>query len=255
MAITLSKTAVKRIHDSVEALFQRLKGRYLGPGAVTNRGDKRIFIGYRPEFTLANLYSNAAQEERAKPSKESAESLIDIASGYLDATEAATKARVTRAVDAFLKDAEAKGVDTDVETVLGGELAQIWGKTTADVKKILDTEATHARNLGAMEGIARVGAAAGIEDPVIYFVVVNDQHMCGECRRLHLLEDNITPRVWTMSEVSHKHHVRGEDTPCWGGMHPHCRCTPASLMPGYGFKGGSVAYIGVGHDELAKQRG
>ncbi len=253
--VTLGRGAIKTIHEAVDRLFDKVAARYLGLGAA-QLGDKTITVAYRPDLTLQSLYHAAAREERTKPNEESVDSLADIAKGYLDLTRQTTKMKVVRTVESFLRDAQAKGETPDVATVLGGALTDIWEKTTYDVTKILDSEATRARNLGTLEGITKVNAAAGIEDPAVFFVVVRDAHRCEECTRVHLLPDGITPRVWKMSEVTAAYHVRGEDKPSWCGMHPHCRCTPATIMPGYGFdKSGMVTFIAHGHDELAKQRG
>jgi hypothetical protein len=74
------------------------------------------------------------------------------------------------------------------------------------------------------------------------------------CRRLHLLDNGKTPRVYKLSEVGHGYHKKGQDDPKLGGLHPHCRCTLVTLMPGFGFdKAGMVKYISRTHDEWAKQ--
>lgn len=255
MAITLSKGAVKAIHGAVDKLFDKVTARYIGPQAA-QRGDTRILVGYRPEMTLQGLYEGAAREEATRPSLDTAESLVDIAKGYLDLNREQTKMKAVQAVQSFLRNAESKGVSTDVETVLGGHLSDIWKTTTEGVTKVLDSEATRARNLGTLEGITKINAVLGIEDPVVYFVVVRDGERCEECTRVHLMDDRITPRCYLMSEVDHGYHKRGDDRPSWSGMHPRCRCTPATLAPGYGFdKGGMVTWIERGHMELARQRG
>jgi hypothetical protein len=47
-------------------------------------------------------------------------------------------------------------------------------KAEDGVKRILDTEASNARNMGSLDGIIKVNAFSGIEDPIVYFVVVRD---------------------------------------------------------------------------------
>jgi hypothetical protein len=121
--------------------------------------------------------------------------------------------------------------------VLGGKLADVWGKTTYDVKRMIDTEANGARNMGALEGIIGVNASQGIEDPVVYFVTVQGRHLCEECKRLHLLDDEVTkPRAWYLSEIGPGLPQEGRGQPKANGLHPHCRCTMVTLMPGYGFE-------------------
>ncbi len=252
--ITLSVGARRAISDAVDEVFDRVTARYIGPDAA-QRGDKRIYIGHRPDLTLQSLYQAAAQEERTKGDPASIVSLVDTAKGYLDLNRQTTKMRIVRTVEAFLRNAEATGVKTDLKTVLGGQLADVWTSTAAGVTKILDTEATRARNMGTLEGIVKVNAASGIEDPLIYFITVRDGERCEECTKVHLLPDEITPRLWKFSEIEHGYHVRGVDKPSWSGMHPHCRCTPATLMPRYGFdKAGMVTYVGGDHSEWDKQR-
>jgi hypothetical protein len=99
-----------------------------------------------------------------------------------------------------------------VETVLGGQLADVWGKTTNDVKRMIDTEATGARNMGTLEGIIGVNASEGIEDPMVYFVVVRDQHLCDECKRLHLLPDETTPRALVPQRAGPRLPQEGQET-------------------------------------------
>ena len=124
------------------------------------------------------------------------------------------------------------------------------------MKRIVETEATHTRNVGVLEGISRVNAAAGIEDAHIFFVVVRDSDLCSECKRLHLMEDGKTPRLYRLSEVGAGYHKKGQDDPKIGGLHPNCRCSITTLMPGYGFNSaGLVVYKSRGWDELKHQRG
>lgn len=250
----LPRAAIKLIHRSVDSLFERVRARFLGPKWY-ERGSKGIAIGYKPELSLPGLYFAGVEEERAKPNLETLNALAQIAGGYLDAQREAVKSRVVKAVDSFLQEAASGKVETDVETVLGGELAEVWAQTSNNVKRIIDTEATHARNVGTLEGISRVNAYLSVEDPVVYFVVVNDEVLCDECKHLHLLPDGVTPKLWYLSEVGHGYHKRGEEDPKVGGLHPHCRCTIATLTPGWGFdSSGSPKYRGEGHNEMALQR-
>lgn len=247
----LSKEAVARIHQAVDGVFDRVKATVLGPGFVRQRGDKNIFVGHRPEFSIPGLYRQAAIEEATRPAEKVAHSLGKVAGSYIDAERERTKAQVTKAVQDWLR----RGSATDLETVLGGELGGLFARAVKSVNKIVDTEATTARNMGTLEGITKVNASAGVEDPVVFFITVRDNLLCKECRRVHLMPDGVTPRVWRMSELSFKYHKVGEDAPSVGGLHPHCRCTLVTLMPGFGFdSSGRIKYVALGHDEFARQR-
>jgi hypothetical protein len=235
----------------VDDVFDRVKATVLGPGFVRARGDKNIFVGHRPEFSIPGLYRQAAIEEATRPAEKVAHSLGKVAGSYIDAERERTKAQVTKAVQDWLR----RGRATNLETVLGGELGGLFTKAVKSVNKIVDTEATTARNMGTLEGITKVNASAGVEDPVVFFITVRDNLLCKECRRVHLMPDGTTPRVWRLSELSFKYHKVGEDAPCVGGLHPHCRCTMVTLMPGFGFDAsGRIKYEAPGHDEFARQR-
>jgi hypothetical protein len=247
---TLPKTAVRLIQRAVDNVFDRILARFL----ERPYGDKKIVIGHKPRVTLPSLFNAAAAAERVKPDTDILDGLMRIAEGFIEAQRERTKAHTVKAVQSFLTEAHASGVDTDLETVLGGELAEVFGKAHHDVKRILDSEASNARNTGTLDGILKVNAAMAIEDPVVYFVVVRDASLCDECKRLHLQADGVTPRVWHLSDLGHGYFKKGGDKPCVGGLHPHCRCSLVTLMPGYGFdKAGMVQWIGFDHDELKVQ--
>lgn len=247
--ITLGKGAVRVIHAAIDKLFDRLKARVLGGGYT----DKKVRVGIVPDLTLPGLFRQASVEERNRPNIELMESLMRTAEGYLEAQRVATKTKTVHAVESFLREAEHRGEEADMSTVLGGQLSSIMESAEDGVKKIVDTEATHVRNVGTLDGILKVNTAAGVDDPTVFFIVVRDEHLCDECKRLHLLDDEVTPRVWKLSQLGHGYHKRGEENPKLGGLHPHCRCSLGTLLPGYGFKAGMVHYISPDHDEYSKQ--
>jgi hypothetical protein len=249
----LSPRAIKRIHKALEELFARAKIRLLGKDFGQAKG---ISISVPEDKTLTGLYEAAAKVSGAEPDADATNTIRTIAGNYLDAQLASAKAKVVGDVAAALQDAAAKGEEGDASIILGGRLAETWGNITSGVRRIAETETTAGRNLGLLEGIAKTNALQNIEDPVVYWVIVRDAHVCKECVSLHMLADGITPRVWKMSEVSSGFHKRGELTPSIRGLHPHCRCMLATLMPGWGFDGGGhTTYVGPGHDEYARQQG
>lgn len=247
----LGLVAQKTIMDAVDSLFERAKSRLLGPGI----GPKQLVIAAPKYMTMTGLFETASRLEGVQPREEVMRSVLRIAGSYLDAQKEKTKAQVVQKVNSFLLDAQAKGVETDVETVLGGQLSEVWRDMSKDVKRIVETETTTARNTGAFDAIGRIAAVTGREDPVVFFVVVRDGHRCDECTRLHLLPDLVTPRVWLASEVGAGYHKKGDENPKINGLHPHCRCTVTHLTPGYGFDSlGRIYYVGPDHDEFRLQR-
>lgn len=246
--MALAPEQLSLIETIVDQVFERLKTRVLGP----QFGSKIIGFQFNPDFSLPGLFVAANREQaNLRPDPELLNSLMSVAERHLDAAKSTAKAQVTRAVDAFLR-ANPKG---ELRTVLGGELSQVFKQTMTGVRRVIDTEASNARNAGTLNGITELASAMNIEDPAVYFVVVKDNLLCRECARLHLLPDGITPRVWRMSEIGHGYHRRGQENPKIGGLHPHCRCSLVTLLPGYGFdKDGRVHYIAPKHDELSAQR-
>lgn len=254
MPSILTTLAIKAIQKTVDELFERAKARFLGPRAV----DKRLYFrvrGIDPNYSLPGIFAAASQEEKVKPDTQILNKLLANAESYMDAYRSHAKANVVKAVDAWLQEAAMSGVQTDVKTVLGGELADVWKKVTNDLSRMVNTEAQNVKNVGILEGIISSNASSGIEDPVVYFVIVRDEHVCDECMRLHMMSDGKTPKVWYLSELGHGYHKKGQDNPKLGGLHPHCRCSLVTLMPGFGFnKEGFVSYIEPGWNELENQR-
>lgn len=248
---TLSKGAVKTIEDAVDKLFDRAIARFLERPPT----DKRIVIGFTPRMTLPGLFEAASIEERNKVDTAILDSLLNIAQGFIESQRASTKAHTVKTVQSWLTESYASKEPADFETVLEGELAKVWGKATTGMHRIIASESNNVRNTGTLDGIIKVNVAEGIEDPIVYFVVVRDEALCKECKRLHLLEGGVTPKVWYLSELKHGYHTLTDDIPSLGGEHPHCRCSLVTLMPGYGFEGGSVTFIALDHDEMKKQRG
>lgn len=247
----LGAGAIRNIHRGVDSVFDRLKVRMLGPQSVP----KQIYVAYTPAYSLPGIFQQAAREEGGVANLTHLNQILKVAGSYIDSVREKTKAKAVHEVQTFLADAQAQGVETNLETVLGGKLTEVWSETASAVRKIIDAEATHTRNVGVLDGIVRINASVGVEDPWVYFVVVRDASLCDECRRLHLLEDGITPRVWRLSEVGHGYHHKGESNPKMGGLHPHCRCSMVTLMPGYGFdEKGRIAYIARDHSEHKRQQ-
>jgi hypothetical protein len=247
--LSLTKRALKAIHSTVDKVFARIKWRVLGPNYSAPIEDGKI--KHIKRWSLPGLYRSATAEEAMEPNEKMLNSLMTIAEGYLDAETERTKAKVVHAVHAALN----KDPDATLEEVLMGELNPVWDETIEAVTKIVDTEGTVARNMGTLEGVARAGAMIGNEDPYVFFIPVRDNDLCKECKRVHLLPDGKTPRVFKTSEVSTGYHDRGTDSPSVSGLHPHCRCSLTGMARGYGFDGGGmIEFRSLDHDEYLAQR-
>lgn len=214
----VSEQTVKRIEKLVDEVFDKLKGRYLSPAAA----GKRMVVGYARDLSLPGIYEEALIAEGGVPDIELLNTLVSSTGRYLEASKEKAKADIVRAIVAALSARAATGAtDEEVAETLAETLEEQWTKVTHSVERIVDTEASQARGVGLMQGIIEQAEETGT-DPMVYWVVRKDHRLCGECKRLHLMPDGVTPRVWYLSEVSHAYHVRGENFPSIGGLHPHC---------------------------------
>jgi hypothetical protein len=247
----LPPQALTAIQVAVKRLFDKLRARALGQRYPAG---KSLVIGYRPELTLQGIFDQAQTDEGVKPRAEVIAPIVDVAKNYLESAEARAQAGVAHEVHAFLHEAHKKGVQTDLATVLGGKLADVYGRAAKDVKRILETEANISHNTGAVDGIGRVAAGLGIDDPVMVQLHPLDEYTCEECLRICYMPDQVTPRAWRMSELSAGYHRKGDDVPSLGGQHPHCRGRWTQVLPGYGFEAGKVTFISPGYDLIADQR-
>ena len=257
MISTLSKKAVSKIQAIIESLFGRARFRFLGqlgrPKEI--RIDFTKPLSHREDLSFGGLFDASSRSEGVPPDKTFRDSLAGIADNYLKVQEELAKTRVVNAVQTFLQNAENGHAGGDVGKVLRGELDKVWQDVSINVERIVDTESTKARNSGTVSAISKMSQALGIDDPTVAWLTCRDAHVCEECKKIHLLPDGITPRVWKMSEVTAGYHKKGEDKPSLSALHPHDRCSQVFIAPGFGFKGGKIAYISVDHDEWAAQRG
>lgn len=226
----LSAALLKVIEKEVDKLYDKAIVRYLGPWAL----DKVIFFGskkeqekwekenVKPFMTLPGLITASALQNGGQPSEELTEQLIDNVKEYFDAYRAQTKAQVRARVQNFVREAAISGKEVNPKVVLGGQLTDVWKGATAQAKRLVDTESTTARNLGGLEAVVEVSKKQGIDDPTVAFLSIKDKYRCGECTRLHTLDDGVTPRVWKLSEVGHGYHKKGQQEPKIGGLHPNC---------------------------------
>jgi hypothetical protein len=235
MANTLYKRIVGRaakkiIEDAVDMLFNRAKQRLIGPQSL----DKRLYFTANP-ISLPGLYRTASDSEKSVPDYDLLESLMDIAEGYIEKTRQSTKIKVVNTIESFLREAYTNNIKTDLDTVLKGQLAEVWQTTSSDMKRIVDTEATNVRNVATLDGVVKINAASGIEDPVIYFVVNRDMYLCEICKSIHTI-NLTTPKLWYLSEIGHGYHKKGETNPKVGGLHPNCYRAEQQLLTKNGWK-------------------
>jgi hypothetical protein len=255
----IPKTGLKAIDKAIEAMFARLKVRFLGKRVEPKQirfavqgFDKPV--SQREDFSLPGLFDEAARSEGMKPNQQLKSSLTTQVEQYLDAHQELAKAKVRSAVQTFMTEAEMAKEKPNIEKVLGKQLQEVMIKVSSDVQTVVDKELDKAKNVSTLDSIIKVGLSVNIQDPTVVFIGPNDSYCCDDCRRLFFLPDGITPKVWKVSELKYGYSKHGDTRPSATGSHPFCRHAPAPMMPGFGFKGGRVAYIEPGYDVWADQR-
>jgi len=125
-----------------------------------------------------------------------------------------------------------------------GDLARDWSR-------IASTETTNIINTGMTDKIIKINPDKSAKEIFVYKRVINDAALCPYCRKLHLKDDGVTPRVYRLSDVLANGSNIGKKQKDWqmviGAVHPHCRCQLVQIPSGYYFnKEGKLEFIGEG---------
>jgi hypothetical protein len=248
----ISSSGKESIAIAIEKMFDVLAYKLLG--SIPKLRKKSPFFGSNSPFSLAHIFIQALNNREPNHfEKDVLHSILNSSYGYIESLKHKTSSNIVEAVDALVK--ESKNRDEYVSTNdVAGIMATEMDKARAHMKLIAEAETTKTRNIGHTMEIAKQAESQGVDDPTVFFIVVRDGSLCSECKRLHMLDDGVTPRVWKMSEMSMAWHKRGEDRPSCNGEHPFCRCSLSQLPYGWGFKDGFVSFISLDWDEYKNQR-
>jgi hypothetical protein len=250
----ISSSTKTKIYELVDEMFDRMAVGLLGE-IPSLRNKKSIVFTSRPDYTLAHLFLKSLESTRPLPAEEEAmKNILSTAEEYVNSLRSKTKAQLVEKVDAYVREKRMKGFAPN-SIDIKNHVQEAFGTAKKHFKVIAEAETTKARNMGRALQIGKVASSQGVSDPNVFFVVIKDGVTCGECIRLHLMPDKVTPKVWKLSEIGFNYHKKGENFPKIAGLHPSCRCFLTFLAPNFGFKNGQVAYIGEGHDEYKAQKG
>jgi rubrerythrin len=250
----ISSSGKESIDFAVSKMFDRLAYKLLGKIPKLQNKNHYLFdiLGV---LTLAGIFIQAlGNKEPNHFERDVIKSILNSSYGHIESLKNKTSSNVVEAVDALVKEAKLKNTHVNAAQV-SEAISKEMEKARSQMKLIAEAETTKTRNMGHTMEIAEKANKQGIEDPNVFFVVVRDGLLCSECKRLHMLSDGVTPKVYKMSQLSMGWHKRGDDKPSACGEHPFCRCSLTQLPPGWGFKGGFVSFIALNYDEYAIQRG
>lgn len=250
----ISSSNKEQIANVVENMFDTIALQFIGD-IPKLKDKKKLVISSKRNYGLGHLFVQAMQNKSPNPIEQDVlKSLLESAYGYVESLKNRTKSNVTERIDGIVREASLNNTEPSAQAIRD-VLQEELSKARSHMKAIAESEATKLRNLGTMMDISRVAANLGDHDPTVFFVVVKDGSTCKECIKLHLMPDQITPRLWKFSELKQGYHKRGEENPSAFGLHPHCRCTLTYLSAGFGFdKQGKVSYKSEDYNAFEKQR-
>ncbi len=256
MIASLSESARLLVEGELDNIFDRLIISFLGPTAPTKSKTIVFTASYNQTLSLPGIYFGS-MEASGKPAQnlDTLKSAVRVASNYMESLRSQSKAKVIHTIETELANHQRGISEEDFRDKIKNSLEETMTLVTSDLKRIVATESTKAKNIAAMEAISQIGRDMEVKDPIVFFAVTKDKRMCKECKRLHLQPDEFIPKVWKLSEIKHDYHKRGESTPSVHGLHPHCRCFLTILPPGYSFdKEGRIKYVSFYYNEYSKQR-
>lgn len=250
----ISSEAKEQIDRVVGDIFDKASLRFLG-NLPKFQHKKVMLIGFEQSLNLANLFVQSMDNKWLNNiENEVLKGLLSGASAYIEILKNKTSNNIIQKIEGLAREATIKGEkvpEVEINKVIEEEL----GKAKSGLETIAASESTKVRNLGMTMDISRAASSTGEKDPIVGFSVIRDNSTCESCIRVCLMPDGITPRLYRLSELSAGYFKRGDLVPSLLGQHPHCRCTIFYVPVDWGFdKSGHLTFIGIGHNELEKQR-
>lgn len=268
-----SKIMQEIMKSYISRLFESLRLQLLGPQHIKGKAIVFSVRDFDPKTTLAsnylNSYSYNSIDEKGIDPK-AIDKIQDVAASYIDSLEKKSLADMTRIIgsqsDNLVLQAKRDNVSIKevIQTKTGklalqtikAELENQKDKIANSVDRLVTHELHNAQNFGALDGILGASKAMGINDPVVFKVLVDDERLCPVCRKLWLSADGITPKLYKLSELQATSPGPKALVAAVAPQHINCRCVLTTLVPGFAFnETGRIVYIGEGHDEYKKQRG
>jgi len=191
-------------------------------------------------FTAHMLYGAGVQ-----PSKKRIKALTKITGNYIEAQKLKTLNHILMAAE------ESDSLD-NLEELVSTEME----KATSYIKKVVATDLRNVQANAEKEGIEKLGASIGVEDPDVAKLGVVDPKLCNTCKKLWHSDSNIRkPKVYKMSMLKEgymKDYKNPE--PTVNASHPYCRHILTMIPPGYGFnERGNLEFKGFNYSAFEDQ--
>ena len=126
-----------------------------------------LVFSYNKDLSLSKMYEQAVREEGGIPNLENLGQIVDTSDKYIEALKLKT-------INKTIKDLEEHLDKEEVITPVSIEssLKETFKNVSSQVERIVDSETQVAKGIGALEGIIKSNASLGIDDPVVFFVVM-----------------------------------------------------------------------------------
>lgn len=240
----------KAIETTINDLFYELKVRLLGRFFTGPKIYFEVLNSVNPLDTLEGVYNYTyamLYGPGAKPSKKRAKKLAQITGNYIEAERLKTINKIMVGID------EADTVE-EVQDAISTQM----DKTTSYINKLVATEVRNTQANAEREGIEKIGASIGVDDPVVCKLGVVDPKLCDNCKKLWHSDDNIkVPKVYKLSQLKDGYNSDHKNPkPTTLATHPHCRHVLTMVPPNFGFTDdGVITFKGFGYDIYEDQRG
>jgi len=274
----MTKTLQNLLEEIIRKTFNGFRLNLLGPDRINKafvlslKGSK-----YDPHTSIGSAYLHANALNTTNPNsidKKTIERIRDVAEKYIDQLEEKSVADIIRIVADHTAelDNQSKISGRSVRDLLlsdeGEEVIKQIKKELKEQKQRIDRAANviadhqlyNAQNYGAFDGVLAAAKAIGIDDPTVIKIGVLDDSRCKYCWRLWTMPDQVTPKVYKLSQLSASPGDWRNPDPSVSPTHPLCRDVLVTIMPGFSFnEKGKIIYKGLDPetgklwDEHAKQ--
>ncbi len=237
------------ITESINDLFYKLAVKLLGRFF---KGPK-IYFALLKDFNMLDTLEGAYRYSLAlshgpgfEPDEKRIKRLSKITQGYLDSQRLKTLNHVLMAVEA----------GDDVEEVKE-EVQKQLDKATNYVDLLVNNEFRVTQAYAERDGIERLSASLGIDDPTVVKLGQVDNKLCKECRNLWHSSENVkVPKAYKLSELKSGYMDHKNPEPTELPSHPRCRHVLTMVPAGYTFNGnGVIQFKAFNFDFYADQHG
>jgi len=217
----------KEITKIIEHMFNLLKVRFLGTMFTGPKIYFEVLKDVKPSETLEGMYRYALGLTTGgdiDPDKRRMKKLASITNNYMEAEKLKTVNKVIMGIES-----------TDSIDEASDKIEKELDKTSKYIKKLMVTEARTTQAYAEKEGIERLGATVGDEDPTIVKLGVIDSKTCKICKKLWHESDLRIPKPYKLSQLKGGYCDMKHPEPTIGPTHPNCFDKDTKVLTGRGW--------------------